>query len=126
MGEFQSEYELQCNEVLGWRRRAPTVEGFTKEVKVQSRIFPNSSGSHVRFMWLRQFFSEKVTFLNFSGECALRPINGGDHPEDCSGQVPLAAMHHHVRPVGRFLEPGNSCEVHIVNPGDCVNHQATI
>ena len=28
----QSEYELQCNEVLGWRRRAPTVEGFTKEV----------------------------------------------------------------------------------------------
>jgi len=27
-----SEYELQCNEVLGWRRRAPTVEGFTKEV----------------------------------------------------------------------------------------------
>ena len=36
--EFQSEYELQCNEVLGWRRRAPTVEGFTKEVKVQ--FFP--------------------------------------------------------------------------------------
>ena len=36
---FQSEYELQCNEVLGWRRRAPTVEGFTKEVKIQSRLF---------------------------------------------------------------------------------------
>ena len=36
MWEFQSEYELQCNEVLGWRRRAPTVEGFTKEVKVFS------------------------------------------------------------------------------------------
>jgi len=27
-----AEYELQCNEVLGWRKRAPTVEGFTKEV----------------------------------------------------------------------------------------------
>lgn len=27
-----NEYELQCNEALGWRRRAPTVEGFTKEV----------------------------------------------------------------------------------------------
>ena len=42
--EFQSEYELQCNEVLGWRRRAPTVEGFTKEVnKVQSRLFSKLS-----------------------------------------------------------------------------------
>ena len=29
---FQAEYELQCNEVLGWRKRSPTVEGFTKEV----------------------------------------------------------------------------------------------
>ena len=29
---LQAEYELQCNEVLGWRKRAPTVEGFTKEV----------------------------------------------------------------------------------------------
>jgi len=27
-----SEYELQCNEALGWRRRSPTVEGFTREV----------------------------------------------------------------------------------------------
>ena len=45
--EFQSEYELQCNEVLGWRRRAPTVEGFTKEVKkVQSRLF-----SKLPFFW---------------------------------------------------------------------------
>jgi len=26
------EYELQCNEVLGWRKRAPTVEGFSREV----------------------------------------------------------------------------------------------
>ena len=41
ISEFQSEYELQCNEVLGWRRRAPTVEGFTKEVKVQARLFQN-------------------------------------------------------------------------------------
>ena len=30
--ECIAEYELQCNEVLGWRRRSPTVEGFTKEV----------------------------------------------------------------------------------------------
>lgn len=26
------EYELACNEVLGWKRRSTTVEGFTKEV----------------------------------------------------------------------------------------------
>ena len=102
MWEFQSEYELQCNEVLGWRRRAPTVEGFTKEVKV----FSSNCLLASRFMWLRQFFSEKVrAFLNFPGECALRPIHGGDHPEDCAGQVSLAPLHHHVNPQ---LE--NSCE----------------
>ena len=28
----QFEYELACNEVLGWKRRSTTVEGFTKEV----------------------------------------------------------------------------------------------
>ena len=102
MWEFQSEYELQCNEVLGWRRRAPTVEGFTKEVKV----FSSNCLLASRFMWLRQFFSENVrAFLNFPGECALRPIHGGDHPEDCAGQVSLAPLHHHVNPQ---LE--NSCE----------------
>ena len=100
--EFQSEYELQCNEVLGWRRRAPTVEGFTKEVKV----FSSNCLLASPFMWLRQFFSEMVrAFLNFPGECALRPIHGGDHPEDCAGQVSLAPLHHHVNPQ---LE--NSCE----------------
>ena len=102
MWEFQSEYELQCNEVLGWRRRAPTVEGFTKEVKV----FSSNCLLASPFMWLRQFFSEMVrAFLNFPGECALRPIHGGDHPEDCAGQVSLAPLHHHVNPQ---LE--NSCE----------------
>ena len=29
---FQFEYELACNEVLGWKKRSTTVEGFTKEV----------------------------------------------------------------------------------------------
>ena len=29
---YQFEYELACNEVLGWKRRSTTVEGFTKEV----------------------------------------------------------------------------------------------
>lgn len=29
---LQFEYELACNEVLGWKKRSTTVEGFTKEV----------------------------------------------------------------------------------------------
>ena len=113
--EFQSEYELQCNEVLGWRRRAPTVEGFTKEVKKFNQgLFPN-----LFFFWSSLLVPSTVLSLKcsmlsifdwFPGECSLRPIDGGDHPEDCSGQVPLTALRHHVRPAGRLLEPENSCE----------------
>ena len=121
ISEFQSEYELQCNEVLGWRRRAPTVEGFTKEVKVQSTLFLNCI-CQICFCAFNNFSPHNIlswAFLNgFPGECALWPIDGGDHPEDCSGQVSLPPLHHNVKP-GIHVSPGNHMnQGNLENPGN--------
>ena len=63
--KFQSEYELQCNEVLGWRRRAPTVEGFTKEVKKFNQGF----FSKLLFFWEFTFGAfNSIVFKMFNVE----------------------------------------------------------
>ena len=105
--------------------------------KVQSRLFFQIAFFGSSLLVPSTVLSLKCSMLSifewFPGECSLRPIDGGDHPEDCSGQVPLTALRHHVRPAGWLLEPENSrescepwwsCEapgnhVSLGNPGDC-------
>ena len=66
---FQFEYELACNEVLGWKKRSTTVEGFTKEVNTfcdpsAFSVMHNIVQDKYRalpctIMWLYQWLSEQ-------------------------------------------------------------------